>query len=944
MWRSASAKVGVLTSDDMRLAFEIRPVLKTDWGDCTHPPKNFSYDVMADDAGVAADRRPGDLTVSGGVNVASNARLHIGNINNLTNYKYTLAKRKSDETLRSDRRNEELLRATAEGQTPRVRHLLELEADFDYRDELDLTALHHAVLSGFEDVVSLLIQRGADVNSPSLNVGTPLILAVLKQRSNVVKLLLSTRGINVDAVVGNLGSAMHCAAWCADMDIVEMLVGHGTAIDRERRLRCEADIAMITVNAVRSWSGNRGKFLADAGHGYYSNAMPILLAVLCADRAVVKLMYLEDMALDRMWCCKLQLPSAMHADDRTTSECSWRDGQVDLVSIACNRTKDSIPNFLILHGAKSDRVYEHGTALLMRAATRGDAESLKVLFTKRTEVDRRGPAGRTALIEAAEHGWKHCVEVLRAHGAQDSVGDDYGDTPLHYASSQGKTDIVQLLIESGADVSCVNKEGETALHHAFDYQQLSTVLCLINAGAKCDLRDNGGTSLLHLLLEQHEQHGFTGFVADFAPWPLEAMSLDQETLGTLNTGEPNVLEQILSSAKAKDIEAADEFDVRRREAFLLYCASCMEVAPRLLGLLHALGGVVSATMKGLTCIHIAVVKGNAAAVQDLLAFQRTSGLIVNASLTSVLNECLAVAAEHQNGDVVGVLLRYGADPNFITSEGRSSARAAVMSGSTEIRNVLISSGGRLMSETGDSTLPHGPVSPLKEVKVEKTASNDPARVLPLGQARGLRIKIAAAEREAARNISEDREPQEKLIRAVSAERHLSIDSTGHNPVEAYNPRASLPLVHQNFRRSDSVDIATAKASLFYSKLYEDTIVARRNRSRSALEFMSAAITSRKTLADLNKDVHQALGMACPYIHVLYGELDRFSVKDSERVKRVFVCTPKDPTTLKTQLEFEINIVKVPLMAKIYAVVFKQQNGDESLYTETVNAIVRRLQP
>ncbi|OQN99997.1 hypothetical protein B0A48_14202 [Cryoendolithus antarcticus] len=908
---------------------------------------------MADNAEAAAARRPGDLTVSGDVNAADNARLHIGNINNLTNYKYTLAKRKSDETLRADRRNEELLRAAAEGQTPRVRHLLNLEADFDYRDDLDLTALHHAVLSGFEDVVSLLLQRGADVNSPSLNVGTPLILAVLKQRSNVVKLLLSTRGINVDAVVGNLGSAMHCAAWCGDMDIVEMLVGHGTVIDRERRLRCETDIAMMTVNAVRSWSGNRRKFLADGGHGYYFNAMPILLAVLCADRAVVKLMYLEGMALDRMWCYKLQLPSAMHIDDRIASECSWVDGENDLVSIACNRAKDSILQFLILHGAKSDRIYEHGTTLLIRAATNGDAESLKVLLTRRAEVDRRGPAGRTALIEAAEHGWKHCVEVLQAHGAQDSVGDDYGDTPLHYASSQGKTDIVQLLIESGADVSCVNKEGETALHHAFDYQQLSTVLCLINAGAKCDLRDNGGTSLLHLLLEQHEQHGFTGFVADFAPWPLEAMSLDQETLGTIDTGEPNVLEQVLFSAKAKDIEAADEFDVRRREAFLLYCASCMEVAPRLLGLLHALGGVVSATIKGLTCIHIAAAEGNAASVQDLLAFQRTSGLIINVSLTSVLNECLAVAVEHQKADVVGVLLRYGADPNCITDEGRSLAWAAVLSGSTEIRTLLIGAGGKLMPGTCDATVPYWPISPLEEVEEEKTESTVPARVLSLGQARKLRMEIAAAERKAARSINEDREAQGKLIRAISAELHISTDSKEQTLVETDSLRVSPPIVHGNLRRRGSVDIANAVSThvenpeldkQHFDKRYEDAVVAQRNRSRGALEFMSAALTSKKPLDELAKDVQQALRMAAPYMWVLYGEVDMFDSKDRERVKRVFVCSPQDPKTMRTQLKFEITIVKVPLTAKTYAVVFKQQNGDESLYTGTVSAIVRRLQP
>ena len=65
-------------------------------------------------------------------------------------------------------------------------YLLHLGADLDYFDDDGFTALHHAVLSGFEDVVDILLNAGADVNAATWDYGTPLHLAAMKARSNVI--------------------------------------------------------------------------------------------------------------------------------------------------------------------------------------------------------------------------------------------------------------------------------------------------------------------------------------------------------------------------------------------------------------------------------------------------------------------------------------------------------------------------------------------------------------------------------------------------------------------------------------------------------------------------------------------------------------------------------------------------------------------------------------
>lgn len=105
-------------------------------------------------------------------------------------------------------------------------------ANLDYRGEDGLTGLHYAAMSGFKDVASLLIEKGADINAMSPELGTPLYLAAIKSRSNIVALLLKARAL-VHTVTDYLVTALHCAAWAGDPKTLKLLWRKG----RSRRLR-----------------------------------------------------------------------------------------------------------------------------------------------------------------------------------------------------------------------------------------------------------------------------------------------------------------------------------------------------------------------------------------------------------------------------------------------------------------------------------------------------------------------------------------------------------------------------------------------------------------------------------------------------------------------------------------------------------------------------------
>ncbi|KAK6434527.1 hypothetical protein LTR95_009291 [Oleoguttula sp. CCFEE 5521] len=178
----------------------------------------------------------------GSIRAADHARLHYKNLNDPSNkharhgrapadtlsesYEYPLQSRRSDDTLREAQRNDTLLRADAEGQTPRVEYLIRLGADVDYADQYSLTALHFAAYGGFDDTVRSLIVLGADVNAESSQCGTALCLAVFSGRKGTIDILLTARA-DVRATSMKFGTAVHIACLVDDAETLKSLLISG---------------------------------------------------------------------------------------------------------------------------------------------------------------------------------------------------------------------------------------------------------------------------------------------------------------------------------------------------------------------------------------------------------------------------------------------------------------------------------------------------------------------------------------------------------------------------------------------------------------------------------------------------------------------------------------------------------------------------------------------
>ena len=120
--------------------------------------------------------------------------------------------------------------------------------------------------------------------------------------------------------------------------------------------------------------------------------------------------------------------------------------------------------------------------------------------------------GGAALIKAATKGNLESVKKCVANGESVNEADKYGWTPLMWATYYRALPVMEFLLEKGADPNLAAAykyssfpPGTTALHLAAYYGQDNQVSLLVKKGAKAGLADGNGKTALDFA----QQYGFT---------------------------------------------------------------------------------------------------------------------------------------------------------------------------------------------------------------------------------------------------------------------------------------------------------------------------------------------------------------------------------------------------------------------------------------------------
>ncbi|KAF5723230.1 ankyrin protein [Fusarium mundagurra] len=313
----------------------------------------------------------------------------------------------------------------------------------------------------FLSTVQVLIQRGADVNRPSVW-GMPLEQAArgpFWHHDAIERCqLLLTAGADVNADIGS--TALKSAVASGHVELVKFLMGAGADVNASKTGKTVLEVAVHKNNTELV------KFLMGAGADV--NASKTGKTVL--EVAVHK---------NNTELAKLLVEAGASFDTSSV--------QISALQLAFRKNDLELAALFLAKGADiNDSTL--GETLLQRAANLGNLELVKNLIDLGADVDAKvagSPA--TALQYASMHGSVEIVKYLIEHGASvnEEASPFYEATALGLAVDDDHTEVALYLIKKGASIDKYpTAGGVTLLQLAAEHGNHEIVTCLVENGAE----------------------------------------------------------------------------------------------------------------------------------------------------------------------------------------------------------------------------------------------------------------------------------------------------------------------------------------------------------------------------------------------------------------------------------------------------------------------------
>lgn len=229
---------------------------------------------------------------------------------------------------------------------------------------------------GYNNITSLLLQSGADVNFRNSAGQTPLHTAASRERCDAVPILIS-KGAKIDVPDKEGQTPLHKAADSGNLDAVKLLVSHGGDINTKDRIG-----RTPLYNAVTNDSCSTAGFLLAQG---------------------------ADLKIDFKDGKPHLYTTTLEGDQQMTS----------LLHIAALNGNLQMTSLLLSKGASVDAVDSNGWTPLHHASFKGHRDIVKLLLDHRANPNASNSAGETPLLCALEENHQEAAALLRAAGAKE---------------------------------------------------------------------------------------------------------------------------------------------------------------------------------------------------------------------------------------------------------------------------------------------------------------------------------------------------------------------------------------------------------------------------------------------------------------------------------------------------------------------------------------------
>ncbi|XP_050446201.1 serine/threonine-protein phosphatase 6 regulatory ankyrin repeat subunit A isoform X1 [Cataglyphis hispanica] len=515
-----------------------------------------------------------------------------------------------------------------------------------------MTPLMYAVKDNRSALLDRMIELGSDVGARNNDNYNALHIAAMYSREDVVKLLLSKRGVDPYATGGpRQQTAVHLVASRQTGTATSILRALLGAAGRDIRLKVDG----------------KGK-------------IPLLLAVEAGNQSMCREL-LSQQAPDQLRATTPSGDSALHLAARR------RD--IDMVRI------------LVDYGAPVDMQNGDGQTALHIASAEGDETLVKYFYGVRASASITDHQDRTPMHLAAENGHASIIELL-ADKFKASIFERTkdGSTLMHIASLNGHSECATMLFKKGVYLHMPNKRGARSIHTAAKYGHVGIISTLLQRGEKVDAVTNDNYTALHIAVENAKPavvETLLGYGAEVhvrggklreTPLHIAARVLDGDRCALM----------LLKSGAGPNLTTDDG------QTPVHVAASHGNLATLLL-LLEDGGDPMFKSKNGETPLHLACRGCRADVVRQLIEFvKETKGPeVVTAYVNSLTNDgasALHYAAQIEPSEViipgddravVRALLDSGADVSLQTKQAQETAfHHCALAGNNEILEEMIS--------------------------------------------------------------------------------------------------------------------------------------------------------------------------------------------------------------------------------------------------------------
>jgi ankyrin repeat protein len=356
---------------------------------------------------------------------------------------------------------------------PLIKLLLDNNADVNSSGASGITPLQSAAMVNDEAIVSYLLLLGAKVNTQAPTnptrtdrTKTALQWAVYNGNMNIVSLLLDA-GANINYSQGR--TALEVAVETKDHKMIFILLDAGADPSKDGSVSLAvkaSDVGLILALLQRG-----------AGINNISHDIPTALYQAAVSEDLEMVQFLLDRGADP----NIQLQNNYMG---SVLQVLTRSRSMKIIEAIIQAGAD-------INGAWSSKSFRNPSLNpLQIAASNGDLELVEYFVAANADVN--WPAseynGRTALQKAVENRHMHIVEFLLKNGANINAParSKNGVTALQAAVSQNHLDLVEFLLENGAnpDDQPSRVGGFSALQLAAKSGNNDLILKLVLAGAK----------------------------------------------------------------------------------------------------------------------------------------------------------------------------------------------------------------------------------------------------------------------------------------------------------------------------------------------------------------------------------------------------------------------------------------------------------------------------